>query len=59
MDEATEYRLNVGHDHENLPEDHPDVWQWRYGGGRSERDELLQRLTEDELQEKAEQEALW
>lgn len=28
----------------NLPDDHPDRWQWEYRGTRDERETLLERL---------------
>lgn len=41
-----EYIGNVGREPENLPEDHPDRWQWLYRGSREEREHLLERLVE-------------
>lgn len=38
------YRKEVGRDARNLPEDHPDVWQWKYRGTKAEQEELLERL---------------
>ena len=38
------YEENVGHPPRNLPEDHPDRWQWEYQGSKDERAELLERL---------------
>lgn len=38
------YSRNVGHPPKNLPDDHPDLWQWKYGGRKAEREQLLERL---------------
>lgn len=56
--EISEYEENVGHEPHNLPEDHPDRWQWLYRGSREEREHLLERLVELP-QEAHEQEELW
>lgn len=61
MDEyqqVAEYVRNVGREPENLPEDHPDRWQWLYRGTRDEREHLLERLVELP-QEVHQQEELW
>jgi hypothetical protein len=41
-DERTveEYTRTVGHEPRNLPDDHPDVWQWLYRGTRDDRERL-------------------
>lgn len=41
---ADAYVENVGHEPHNLPDDHPDKWQWEYLGTKAERDVLLERL---------------
>lgn len=56
--EISEYEENVGHEPRNLPDDHPDRWQWFYRGTREEREHLLERLVELP-QEVHEQEELW
>lgn len=43
-DEEKAYEENVGKPPQNLPEDHPDLWQWRYRGTKVERDALLAEL---------------
>jgi hypothetical protein len=53
-DESLEqaYERNVGHPPRNLPDDHPDRWQWEYRGTKAEREGLLERLglpVEEEL----------
>jgi hypothetical protein len=37
---VSEYTRNVGHEPRNLPDDHPDAWQWKYRGTREERQKL-------------------
>lgn len=37
------YREEVG-EPRNLPDDHPDRWQWEYQGTRAEKEDLLERL---------------
>jgi hypothetical protein len=32
----------------NLPDDHPDLWQWLYRGLREERESLLAMLAEED-----------
>lgn len=44
-DKRDEYRDNVGREPRNLPDDHPDKWQWEYTGTKEERDALLERLS--------------
>lgn len=39
-----EYEDNVGKPPANLPDDHPDKWQWEYRGTKAERELLLERL---------------
>lgn len=39
-----EYAEAVGHEARNLPDDHPDKWQWDYVGTKAEREFLLERL---------------
>jgi hypothetical protein len=51
------YEENVGRPPQNLPDDHPDRWQWEYAGSKEERDELLKRLMPAPLP--AEQESLF
>lgn len=41
---AAEYEQEVGHPPRNLPDDHPDKWQWEYTGTKAEREELRERL---------------
>lgn len=41
---AAAYLQNVGKPHANLPEDHPDHWQWEYRGTAAEREEMKIRL---------------
>lgn len=48
--EIFEYKRNVGHEPRNLPEDHPDRWQWLYRGTREEREQLLDRLFPPEVE---------
>jgi len=43
------YIKSVGHEPRNLPDDHPDLWQWVYSGKAAERERLLERLSELEL----------
>ena len=38
------YTRNVGHEPRNLPDDHPDLWQWLYRGGKEERARAMQLL---------------
>lgn len=62
MDERqqiAEYVGNVGREPENLPNDHPDLWQWLYRGTKTEREYLLERLVELPVEEAHEQEALF
>lgn len=40
----------MGREPRNLPEDHPDRWQWEYRGGKREREILLGRLTDRDRQ---------
>lgn len=35
-----DYRDNVGRDPQNLPDDHPDRWQWEFRGTPEERERL-------------------
>lgn len=35
-----EYTKSVGHEPRNLPEDHPDLWQWLYRGTPEEKKRL-------------------
>jgi hypothetical protein len=47
-----EYTRNVGHEPRNLPDDHPDVWQWLYRGTPKQKEKLLEFLgipDEDEI----------
>lgn len=44
---------------ERVPEDHPDRWQWDYRGKRDEREELLERLDCDPVQEPPQEETLF
>lgn len=44
-----DYRDNVGRDPRNLPDDHPDRWQWEYRGTREEREQLLDRLAGNDV----------
>lgn len=37
----------------NLPEDHPDRWQWDYRGSKDERDDLLSRLAGEKKNDKS------
>lgn len=52
-DRDKELELNyiraVGHPPRNLPPEHPDRWQWEYGGTKVEREGLLERLGQAEL----------
>jgi hypothetical protein len=47
------YEQEMGRSPRNLPEDHPDYWQWSYRGTKEERESLRERLglpaEEDEL----------
>jgi hypothetical protein len=44
-DRLTEkYVESVGRPPANLPDDHPDRWQWEYSGTKAERDALLETL---------------
>lgn len=38
------YREAAGRDPRNLPEDHPDFWQWAYRGTPQERADLEESL---------------
>lgn len=40
-----DYRDNVGRDPRNLPDDHPDRWQWEFRGTPEERERLRDWLT--------------
>ena len=44
-----QYIRETGRDPRNLPEDHPDHWQWNYRGTKEEREALATTmgLTED------------
>jgi hypothetical protein len=44
--ERDRYQSDVGREPSELPEDHPDRWQWDYRGTKDEREGLLERLTE-------------
>lgn len=35
-----EYKRAVGHDPRNLPEEHPDHWQWVYRGTKEDKEKL-------------------
>lgn len=37
---TAEYEKVVGHAPRNLPEDHPDLWQWLYRGTKEDREKL-------------------
>jgi hypothetical protein len=39
-----EYTRNVGHEPRNLPDDHPDVWQWLYRGTPKQQERLREFL---------------
>lgn len=39
------YEEELGRPPRNLPDDHPDRWQWEYRGSKEEREELLDRLS--------------
>lgn len=54
------YRAEVG-DPRNLPDDHPDKWQWDYRGTKAERETLLERLgiTPDDDEPPTQEETLW
>lgn len=43
-----EYRRSVGRDPRNLPDDHPDLWQWEYRGTKEQRAALAELLVEEE-----------
>lgn len=34
------YESAVGHEPRNLPEDHPDLWQWLYRGTPADKEKL-------------------
>ncbi len=38
------YTESVGHEPRNLPDDHPDVWQWLYRGTPEEKQRALSLL---------------
>lgn len=62
MSEEKAYEENVGRPPRNLPEDHPDRWQWEYRGTRAERESLLGRLLGEEIEEDeppSQEETLW
>lgn len=40
------YAADVGREPPDLPDDHPDRWQWEYAGTPNERRNLLDRLQE-------------
>lgn len=40
-----EYKEIVGRDPHNLPDDHPDLWQWTYSGTPEQRKSLLWKLS--------------
>jgi hypothetical protein len=42
--EAELYEAAQGRPPSRLPDDHPDAWQWAYRGGKSEFEELQQKL---------------
>lgn len=51
MDEERQerdYVRNVGREPRNLPEDHPDRWQWEYRGTKEERARLRETLGLDD-----------
>ena len=45
-DEKTvrEYERSVGHGPQNLPDDHPDHWQWVYRGTKEDKEKLRSLL---------------
>lgn len=43
-DEKRLYRESTGKEPRNLPDDHPDAWQWKYRGSKAEREALMARL---------------
>lgn len=53
------YRQELG-EPRNLPDDHPDVWQWRYRGTPKEREQLLEALglVDDDVPA-SQEETLW
>lgn len=50
--EREAYEASLGRPPRNLPDDHPDAWQWKYTGAHAER-ELLMELIEREAEETA------
>lgn len=56
------YRAEVGEPH-NLPDDHPDRWQWEYTGTKAEREAMIDRLglrpEEDDDDPPTQEETLW
>lgn len=54
-----EYQTNVGKPAENLPDDHPDRWQWEYQGSPDERKGLLEKLSEEPVEPPLEQDTLF
>lgn len=59
MIERERYEENVGRPPRNLPDGHPDRWQWGYTGTREERESLLDRLAGSPHADSPQEETLW
>lgn len=55
---ALAYQQELGREPRNLPEDHPDRWQWEYRGRPEEREGLFECLAGPSERAVVEQDAL-